>query len=400
MPEYHYTARNQVGEKIEGVVEAAGEREVAAALAGKGLFPLKIHPIAGQQINGKIRPVKGQQLVAFYSQLADLLKGGVPLLKSLRILHDQTSNQNFKYILDQVYRRVEEGATLAEAMQRYQVAFGEMGVQMIRAGSEGGFLEESLIHVAQYTEVQDDLRSRVVGAMMYPILLSTFLFIVISIILGYFIPKFEDFFNGLREQGELPLITTIVISLGNWTKLLLPILVPLLIFAVIAARTWSKTDKGRRFFDVLKMKLPVLGNLYRGFAVARFCRILGTLLRNGVPIVKSLDISADATGNRILGDAIAKASENITAGERLAGPLAASQWFPRSVVEMISVAEEANTLDTVLVGISDSLEKRNWRALDLAVRLMEPLMLIVLGSVVLVLVVSIMLPIFRLSTTI
>ena len=400
MPEYRYVARNQMGGKIEGALDVAGEREAAAALAAMGLYPLEIRAVTAQATQGKVRRVKGQQLAAFYSQLADLLKGGVPLLRALRILHDQTSNPNFKSILDQVYRRVEEGATLAEAMQRYQNAFGEMGVQMVRAGSEGGFLEESLVHVAQYTEVQDDLRSRVIGAMVYPVLLTGFLVVLISVILGYFIPQFEGFFNDLREQGELPLITTIIIGLGNWMKRLLPILVPLAIFIVVGLRFWAATEKGRRFFDTLKMRLPIIGELYRGFAVARFCRILGTLLRNGVPIVKSLDISADATGNRILGDAIAKASENITAGERLAGPLAASQWFPRSVVEMISVAEEANTLDTVLVEISNSLEKRNWRTLDLAVRLMEPILLVFLGGSVLILVISIMLPIFRLSTTI
>ena len=154
-----------------------------------------------------------------------------------------------------------------------------------------------------------------------------------------------------------------------------------------------KTDKGRRVVDTVKIKFPGIGPVFEGFAVARFCRVLGTLLRNGVPIIKSLDIAADATGNRIIGDAVHKASENISSGERLSGPLAASNCFPRSVVEMISVAEESNTLDSVLLDTADSLEKRNWRTLDISVRFLEPVMLVVLGGVVLLLVIALMLPI-------
>lgn len=400
MPDFRYIARNQAGGKVEGIVAAAHEGEASALLAATGLFPLELKPTAAPITQAKVKRVKGSQLAAFYSQLADLLKGGVPLLKALRILQEQTSNANFRDVLDQVYRRVEEGETLAEAMQRYQRAFGEMGVQMVRAGSEGGFLEESLLHVAEYTEMQDDLKGRISGAMAYPVILMTFMIVVVIAILGYFIPFFEPFFEEMREKGQLPTLTIWVLALGKWTKTLVPVLIPAVIALFFWLRYWAGTERGGRFFDLLKMRTPVIGPLYLGFAVARFCRVLGTLLRNGVPIVKSLDISSDATGNRILADAITKASENITGGSRLAGPLAASNCFPRAVVEMISVAEESNTLDTVLVGISNSLEKRNWRALDLAVRLMEPLMLIVLGSVVLVLVLSIMLPIFNMSTQI
>ncbi len=400
MPEYRYAARNQAGEKVTGTVAAGTEAEAGASLVAMGLFPSEVKPVSAQAVSGKVRKVGARQLATFYSQLADLLRGGVPLLRSLKILHDQTSNTNFKYVLDQVYRRVEEGDTLPEAMARYQAAFGEMGIQMIRAGSEGGFLEESLVHVALYTETQDDLKSRVLGAMIYPIILTCFLLVVVVVVLTYFIPLFEPIFNDLRAKGQLPQLTEWVVFLSDWMKVIVPAAIPLLLVFVLWVRFWGQTETGRRFFDRLKLRLPLVGPLYQGFAVARFCRVLGTLLRNGVPIVKSLDIASDATGNRILGDAISRASENISAGARLAEPLAGSGCFPRSVVEMISVAEESNTLDSILVEISNSLEKRNWRTLDVTVRFIEPAMLFLLGGIVLLLALSIMMPIFNMSNAV
>ena len=173
--------------------------------------------------------------------------------------------------------------------------------------------------------------------------------------------------------------------------------VPILIIGGIWFHFWSSTDKGRKTVDRFKLRIPVAGKVYEGFAVARFCRILGTLLRNGVPIMKSLEISGDAAGNKVLSEAIIKAAENIGGGSRLAEPLAKSGCFPRAVVEIISVAEEANTLDTILVEISESLERRNWRALGLAVQFIQPVMLVVLGLLVLALVLSLLLPLFNMA---
>ncbi len=397
MPEYRYTARNELGTKIEGVVDAASDHEAAAFLSAGNLFPMEIVPVLKQTTTGKVRRVAGQQLAAFYAQMADLLRGGVPLLKSLKILQEQSSNVNLKFVLDQVYRRVEAGETLAEAMGRYPVVFGEMGIQMIRAGGEGGFLEESLTHVAAYTETQDDLRGRIIGALVYPVLLLVFLVSVVMAILLIVVPQFEDFFADLRASGQLPILTELLLTVSSKMKIIITVAIPLMIGAVVWYRFWSRTEKGRRIVDQFKLRIPVAGPVYESFAVARFCRVLGTLLRNGVPIVKSLDISSDATGNRILSDAIHHASERLSGGARLAAPLADSGCFPRSIIEMISVAEESNTLDTVLVSISDSLEKRNWRSLDLAVKFIEPIMLILLGGVVLFLVLALLLPIFDMA---
>ncbi len=233
--------------------------------------------------------------------------------------------------------------------------------------------------------------------MAYPMVLTSFLTVVIIAILAYFVPKFEPMFDGLRAKGSLPVLTEWLLFIGRWMGVILAVGIPILIGLIIWFRFWSRTDQGRRIVDLVKIRVPVIGPIFEGFAVARFCRVLGTLLRNGVPILKSLEIAADAIGNKVIGDAVLQASENISSGQRLAEPLAASNCFPRSVVEMIAVAEESNTLDSVLLDISESLENRNWRALDLAVRFMEPGMLIVLGGIVLVLVLALMLPIMNMG---
>jgi general secretion pathway protein F/type IV pilus assembly protein PilC len=397
MPSYHYIARNQLGTKIAGQTDAANEAEAVAALTAAGVFPLEIKPVLQQAATGKVRRVSGQLLAGFYSQLADLLKSGVPLLRSLKILHDQTSNNNLKFVLDNIYRRVEAGETLAEAMGRYHNVFGDMGIQMVRAGGEGGFLEESLNHIADYTEAQDDLKSRIIGALVYPVLLLVIMIIIVTVIMIFIVPNFAQIFSEMRDQGELPLPTEILLLVSDNMPYILMVVVPILCVGSVWVRMWSNTEKGSRAVDQFKLRVPIAGKVYEGFTVARFCRILGTLLRNGVPIVKSLEIAGRAAGNKILTDAISKASENISGGSRLAGPLAKSGCFPRNVVEMISVAEESNTLDTILVEIADSLERRNWRALDLATKFIEPLMLVVLGMVVLALVVSLMLPLFNMA---
>ena len=397
MPSYRYIVRNQQGTKVEGQIDAATEAEAAAALTTAGMFPLEIKPVLQQTVTGKVRRVGGQLLAGFYSQLADLLKSGVPLLRALKILHDQTSNNNLKFVIDNIYRRVEAGETLADAMARYPIVFGDMGIQVIKAGGEGGFLEESLYHIAEYTEMQDDLKGRIIGALVYPILLFAFLIVVVTAIMVFIVPVFAPLFNDMRRRGDLPMATEILLRLSADIQYILAAAIPIFIAAGIWFRFWSSTDKGHKIVDQFKLRVPIAGKVYEGFAVARFCRILGTLLRNGVPIVKSLEISGAATGNRILSDAIGKASENISGGARLADPLAKSGCFPRTVVEMISVAEESNTLDSVLVEISKSLEKRNWRSLDLAVRFIEPLMLILLGVVILCLVTALMLPLFNMQ---
>ncbi len=399
MPDFTYLARNGDGEKVSGRIVAATQREAASLLSGRALFPVKVE---AEKTSGslRIRRVSGQVMANSYAQLAGLLRSGVPLLRSLSVLKDQSSNKSLRIVLEDVHHRVEDGSNMADAMERHPKVFSEMATNMVRAGGEGGFLEDVLDHVAQFTEQQEDLKSRTLGALAYPIFLGSVGTIVVVSLLVFFVPSFADLFDRLRERGELPAATDLLlltsVTLQKWG---LVILIGLVVLGAYI-RNQMATESGRLLTDRIKLQLPLLGSVFQNLAVARFCRVLGTLLHNGVPILTSLEISRKAASNRILSAAVSEASENISAGESLAEPLAQSGYFPRDVVEMIAVAEESNTLEKVLVNIADGLERTTSRRLELTVRLLEPIMLLIMAGVVLFVVIALLLPILKMSSAV
>jgi general secretion pathway protein F/type IV pilus assembly protein PilC len=398
MPSFAYTARNGQGEKVAGTVSAASQREVLSQLAAKSLFPLEIvpeRPPRTQLFGGRI---KGELLATTYSQLAALLRSGVPLLRSLNILREQISHPRLKSVLDDVHRRVEEGSTLAEAMQRHESAFGELAVQMVRAGGEGGFLEDALQRIARFTENQEDLKGRTMGALTYPFFLIGFGSLVVAGLMIFFVPSVASMFDELRDRGELPPATEVLLWISETMRSSWYLLLGAIVGGVALLKRYLATSIGRRHADRIKIRLPLFGVVYHNLAVARFCRVLGTLIHNGVPILKALEISRKAAGNVMLSEAVEKAAENITAGESLSVPLSQSGYFPRPVCEMISVAEESNTLDQVLVDVADGLERRTERRLDVVVRLLEPLMLVLLAAVVLFILIALLMPIMKMGT--
>lgn len=400
MPDFAYIARDNTGQKVSGSLTAATEREVINILSGRALFPVKVTTEKAAAAPGAHLRVRGQTMATVYSQLSALLRSGVPLLRALAVLREQTSNKNLKAVLEDVHHRVEDGSNLADAMVRYPKAFNEMAVNMVRAGGEGGFLEDALDRVASFTEQQEDLKGRTLSAMVYPLLLGSAGTIVVTALIVFFVPKFAVMFERLRERGELPWATDMLLWVSDSARspamlVILPIVAAIAFFLYVR----MQNPAGRRLADLVRIKTPMIGPIFLSFAVARFCRVLGTLLHNGVPILKALEISREAAGNRVLTEAIAKASENISAGHSLAGPLASSGHFPKMVVEMIAVAEESNTLDEVLVGLADDLEKRTSRQLDLMVRLLEPIMLIMLAGVVLMVVIALLVPVIKMNQT-
>ena len=379
-------------------MSANTERDVVNALSGKSLFPVKVESQTSAKAITFGGRVNDQKIAVFYEQLASLISNGVPMLKSLSILKEQTRIPVFKSALEDVIARVEDGETLSDSFGRHPKIFSEMAVNMSRAGAEGGFLEDALTRVASFTEQQAELKSRTVGALIYPAVLATIGTLVVTILLVFFVPKFGELFDQLREKGQLPKITDWLLWFSGFLRSygIVILLVLLAIFGFI--RYQLSTEKGRRFSDRMKIKIPLMGPIFLSLAVGRFCRVLGTLLKNGVPILKALEISRDASGNKILSEAIAQASENISSGESLSVPLSKSGHFPRNVTEMLSVAEESNTLDDVLINISEGLEKQTVRRLDLMVKLIEPLMLMVMAAIILVVVVALLLPIMKMGS--
>ncbi len=401
MANFSYVARDSSGAKQTGTITANSPKEAAANLIGRGLFPTEVKPAGALIETRKIRRVPAQLLSTTFAQLADLLRSGVPLLRAIEVIGKQTSHGGLKTILDEVHHHVEEGASLADAFARYPRVFGDMAVSMVHAGVEGAFLEEALTRVAEFTESQDDLKKRTIGAVVYPVFLAVVLTIVVSVIIVFFVPMFSDIFQRLRERGELPALTEWLLWFSDTVRSKWGVgFIAAFVAAIVLVKRWAGTDSGRIKIDRWRIRAPLFGPILLSLAVARFCRVLGTLLHNGVPILRSLEISRTSSGNQILAQAIATATENISAGHSLAEPLRVSGYFPSTVVEMISVAEQANNLENVLISIADGLEKRTWRKLDLAVRLAEPMLLLILASVILVIVLALMIPILKMSSTV
>jgi general secretion pathway protein F/type IV pilus assembly protein PilC len=401
MPEFTYEALANNGQRNQGVLTAGNEREVMAMLDARGLFPVRIAPARSAASGGRFGfhfRVRSRYMATFYSQLADLLRSGVPLLRSLEILERQASQPALKEVLREVRAKVADGTSLADAMALHPRAFSELAVSMVRAGQEGGFLEDVLKRIADFTENQEDLKARVVGALVYPVFLAGVGAIVLAILVLFVVPYFEPIFKALKDKNELPILTEGLMAVSRFC--LGPGGLVIVAGAVLGGGAfwyWSRTPGGRLRLDSLRLRLPGAGSIYLHYALSRFTRILGTLLHNGIPILQALRIAEGSTGNRVLSQAIDKSAENITAGDSLAAPLAACKLFPRDIVEMIAVGEESNSLETVLVDIANGLEKRTSRQLDLFVRLLEPIMLLVMAVVVLVVVAALMLPIFKMG---
>ena len=398
MPEFTYTARSLTGEMITGSMSANTERDVVNSLTGQSLFPVKVATEKKRKNITFGGGISDQKIAVFYEQFASLMTNGVSMMRSLTILKEQTRSPALQAALESVIAKVEDGETISNAFAQHPKIFSEMAVNMSRAGAEGGFLEEALDRVAKFTEQQAELKSRTIGALVYPAVLATIGSLVVIVLLVFFVPKFGEMFDQLRNKGELPALTDWLLGFSTFLQrygLVFLIIAAILFFV---ARVQFRTVKGRRAWDAIKIKLPMFGPIFLNLAVARFCRVLGTLLKNGVPILRALDISRDASGNRILSEAIQAAAENITSGETLSVPLSKSGHFPRNVTEMISVAEESNTMDDVLVSIADGLEKTTIRRLDLMVKLIEPLMLLVMAGIIMVVVVALLLPIMKMGS--
>jgi general secretion pathway protein F len=400
MSEFQYIARGLSGQQVDGVLTAGSEQEALAELAGRSLFPLQLAlaPEAASQRRKRTRRVRPKHLAITYSQLSDLLRAGVPLLRSLELLEHKTTHSGLRVVLEAVRGDVAEGTRLAEAMRKHPRVFSELAVSMVRAGEEGAFVEDVLKRIADFTDHQEMLKSKVTGAMVYPIFLMVMGTVVVIAMLTFFVPKFTPIFERMASKGSLPAATTWLLALSETLQRYGIVVLLMIAGAAVYASRWGRTDTGRLWFDRMRLRVYGIGPIFRNFAISRFCRILGTLLRNGVPILESLRIAKDATGNRVLSAAISDAADNVSTGKALAAPLGKCGEFPLEIVEMIAVGEEANNLEQVLIDVADTLERQTNRTLDLFVRMLEPVMLTVLAGVVLFVVIALLLPILQSST--
>jgi general secretion pathway protein F/type IV pilus assembly protein PilC len=345
--------------------------------------------------------VRTEQVANCLLQLSDLLQNGVPLLGALDLLAKESPSPALCEVMADIRDQVAEGATLEDAVARHPRIFADLTVSMIRAGSEGAFLEEALTRISRFLELQEELKSKVKGAMAYPTFLMIGGIAVTMLLIIFFVPKFESLFDRLERQGTgLPLATILLLGISDFL-----IKYGLLVLIGVAAAAYGvrrllHSPQGRRFSDRWKLRLPIAGKIFHNSAISRFCRVLGTLLHNGVPILKALDISSGSVGNQLLSEAIRNSAENISSGQTLSAPLADCGLIPPSTMAMIRVAEESNSLDTVLVNIADGIDKQVERQLTMMVRFVEPVMLVIIGIAILFVLVALLLPVFDMSAAI
>ncbi|HUS46519.1 MAG TPA: type II secretion system F family protein [Phycisphaerae bacterium] len=394
MASFQYIAKSSDGKEVTGLMQADSESAVVRALDEKQLFPVRVQAQATvrRAIGGRIRL---RDVSLMYGQLADLLHAGVPLLRAMETLIRASVNPRLVGVLSSVHAQVAEGKSLAEAMGEHPRIFTHLHTAMIRAGERAGFLEDVLHNLAGYLDRADELRSRVRGAMIYPLVLA---FLGVAVLVGILIvlvPQFKPMFEGV----SLPLPSRLMFAASDMILNHWAVLAGIVVLIVMGVVGLLRSEAGRRTWDRLRMRIPVAGRLIRSVCIARFCRILGTMLNNGVPILQSLSISKDATGSSLLAGEVEQATENVRAGNKLATPLSAGGVFPADVVEMIAVAEESNQLEKVLLQIADATERRVSRQVDVAVRLIEPLILVVIASVIAFVALGLFYPIFTMSQT-
>ncbi|RMH11001.1 MAG: type II secretion system F family protein [Planctomycetota bacterium] len=395
MPSFEYTAIAAGGGRVKGVLAAASEAAVLAELEAKQLTAVSV--CEQREGRGFGRRISSARLARAYLQIADLLRAGVPVMRALSLLGRQKSDRRLAAVFRRLAEHVGEGGEISEAMETQPQVFPRIHVAMIRAGERGGFLEQVFQRLGQYVQSQAELRSKVIGNMIYPCVLMGVGLILLAVIFTVFVPNFESVFDGLKERGELPAITSALFfvshALGRYG------LVTLVVLVIAGVALWraSKRSDVRRFLVVARTRLPVIGTLTRAMATARFCRMLGTMEANGVPLLTAMQIARHAAGNILMEEAIDEAIEAVRAGESLAGPLGQSGMFDEDVIEMISVGEAAGNVDEVMLGIAETVEGRVNRLLDTAVRLIEPLMLLLIAGVVVLVAVSLLLPMLKMS---
>jgi type IV pilus assembly protein PilC len=400
MATFAFSGRTRKGENVSG--ERIGDTmdAVVAALKREQIQVTRIQPAQAKAGAAtavkklKARSVPAKNLAVFTRQFSVMIDAGLPLVQCLEILGNQEDHKYFAQVILATRGDVEGGMSLAEAMKRHPKCFDALFCNMIAAGEAGGILDTILKRLATYIEKAVKLKAQVQSAMIYPVAVVVIACVVIGVILWKVIPTFASLFAGLG--AELPLPTRIVIALSNNLVRFMPFIIIGIFATGWAFRTYYATEKGRRVIDAVTLKMPILGQILRKIAVARFCRTLSTLMASGVPILDGLDITAKTSGNAIIEDAIMTTRRSIERGETIAAPLKETGVFPGMVVQMIGVGEATGALDTMLGKIADFYEEEVDVAVEGLLTLLEPVMIAFLGGAVGGIVIAMYMPIFDL----
>jgi type IV pilus assembly protein PilC len=399
MAVFAWEGRTRAGETRKGTMEAEAEPEIANRLRAMGITLSKARKRSKEihiNIPGLGASVKEKDIVVFTRQFATMIDAGLPIVQCLDILASQSPNKALAKMLFEVKASVESGSTLSDALRKQPKAFSELYTNLVAAGEVGGILDTILNRLAIYIEKAMKLKSQVKGAMVYPVSILIVAVLVVVLLLWKVIPVFENMFKDFGG-GSLPKPTQIVIDLSNAFVDHTGIIFGSMAAVVVGFSMFMRNPKGRALFDRFILKTPVIGNVLRKVAVARFTRTLGTLLSSGVSILDALEICAKTAGNVVIHDAIMYAREKISEGKNMAEPLMETKVFPAMVVQMIGVGEQTGAMDAMLQKIADFYEDEVDVAVSAMTKMMEPLMMVFLGGIVGGLIIAMYLPIFEMA---
>ncbi|HYG75850.1 MAG TPA: type II secretion system F family protein [Planctomycetota bacterium] len=413
MPTFVYEAMDSQGKEVKAEIDAVNETEAADKIRALNFFPTKVLPKGGKAKGGGApdtgamgRPqavgrkrggmslsfkVNQKQLTQFTRQFATLLDAGLPVVRSLDILHTQLKMGLLKDAVGDVKEDVEGGSSLSEALAKHPGVFDKLYVNMIRAGEAGGVLDEILARLADYREKAQRLQQKIIGALVYPIAVITIAGCILAFIMIFIIPKFEQMFKEM-ELGTLPVMTLVLLMAANVLVSYWYVLVFLPVIAFVGVKMMAKTPAGRLLIDKFKLKIPVFGIIISKSSISRFCRTLGTLVQSGVPILDALSIIKNATGNQVVANAVETVHNSIKEGDTIAEPLRHSGVFDDLVVNMIQVGEETGELDKMLIKVADTYDSEVDTLVGAMMSLLEPFLIVGMGLTVGFIVIALFMP--------
>ena len=404
MPIYEYTAFDQKGKSRKGIIEADNEAGARNKLRASGKYPIELKENLSQSTKaGKTRlgsplvfeRVKSMEIHIFTRQLATLLGAGIPLVSALSSLLEQTANPALKKVLAQIKDAVNEGNTLTNSLAKHPKLFSNIYINMVRAGEASGSLDIVLEKLADFGEKQRTLQGRIKAALIYPVFMAVIGSAILFILITYIVPNITKVFADMERT--LPLPTRLLINLSNFLRGYWWFLLLLMIAAFYALRMFIQSARGRQVWDLLKLKMPIIGAVNQKIILARFGSTMASLLGSSVPLVTSMQIVQSIVNNSLIAEVIEEAIERIRKGKSMASALGTSPWFPPIFVQMISVGEQSGNLEPMLTKVSDAYEREVDMAIMGMTSLIEPIMIAGMGAAVGFVVLSILLPIFEMN---
>lgn len=408
MPRYRFVATDNQGNETEGVLDAESQSRAVALIKSRGYFPTRVSEIGGGGTSAKAKKqkvqaatktsgsslfqkrVKPKELMTFTRQFATLVDAGLPLLRGMRILLKQERHPALREALNGMSESIEAGNTFSESLTLYPKIFDDLFINMVKAGEAGGVLETVLLRLAEFMEKAEKIKNKVKGAMIYPIVVLVAAFGIVTFLMSFVIPKFEQIFLDLGVQ--MPAFTQFVIDVSAFVKGNIIAILVSIVALVVGIKIFKKTSKGGEIMDRLAMKMPLTGPLVKKTAIGRFARTLGTLMSSGVPVLQALNIVRDTSGNVAVAEAIQQVHDSVKEGDSMSLPMEASGIFPGMVISMVDVGEETGALPEMLIRIADNYDDEVDNAVEGLTAAIEPILIIFLAVVVGGIVIAMFMP--------